>query len=155
VVGGWRAGGPDSFGLRGDGRRAGRRFDLQLTGRAGALTRLDLFDVSAENVDGQGRLPAALTVRPEALLTLANRDGSRPARVEGLLLPPGLYLLGVSHSGGSGAYRVELSEHDTTAVRALAADNSRERPHSLSTRGRTAAWAEAEEAWYGFQVSER
>src|SRR5690606_11818081 len=116
IVGELHADDQDSFRLRVDEDLAGRRFDLQLTGRAGALTRLDLFDVSAENVDGQGRLPAALTVRPEALLTLANRDGSRPARVEGLLLPPGLYLLGVSHSGGSGAYRVELSEHDTTAV---------------------------------------
>ena len=145
----------DSFRLRVDEDLAGRRFDLQLTGRAGALTRLDLFDVSAEDVDGRGRLPEELVQRPQSILILANRDGSRPARIEGLLLPPGLYLLGVSHSGGSGAYRVELSEHDTTPVRALAADNSRERPHSLSTRGRTAAWAEAEEAWYGFEVRER
>lgn len=145
----------DSFRLRVDEDLAGRRFDVQLTGRAGALTGLNVLDVSAEEVDGSGRLPAELTSRPQALLKLGNRDGSRPARVEGLLLPPGLYLLGVYHSGGSGAYRVELSEHDTTPVRSLAADNSAERPHSLSTRGRTATWSDVAEAWYGFEVREQ
>ncbi|MDX1626578.1 MAG: hypothetical protein R3323_08695, partial [Wenzhouxiangellaceae bacterium] len=90
---------------------AGRRFDLALTGRAGALTKLDVFEFT-ELVDGRGRIPQTLTQRPANVFQLATQQGTRPALAEGLLLSPGTYVIGVSHSGGQGHYEVELSQND-------------------------------------------
>jgi hypothetical protein len=142
----------DAYRIVVDEDLAGRRFDLQITGRGGALTRLDILDFT-ELADGRGRIPAELTQRPKLLMTLKTTDGSRPARADALLLAPGVYVLGVSHSGGSGSYSVDLSEHDDSRVSVVGDDNSVDSPQVASTRGKTVVWAQGE-TWFDFEIKD-
>src|SRR6056297_3391760 len=56
---------------------AGRRFDVELTARAGALTKLDVFDFT-ELVDARGGIPETLTQKPAKVFELTTRQGLRP-----------------------------------------------------------------------------
>lgn len=142
----------DAYRIVVDEDLAGRRFDLQLNGRGGALTQLDIFDFT-ELADGRGRIPAELAARPTNLLTLKTTDGVIPARVDGLLLAPGVYVLGVSHSGGEGAYTVDISQHDDSRVAVIGDDNSPDSPQAASTRRQTVVWTQGE-TWFAFEIGE-
>ncbi|MEM1079986.1 MAG: hypothetical protein AAGH65_00240, partial [Pseudomonadota bacterium] len=138
----------DAYRLVVDEDMAGRRFNLSLTGRGGALTKLDIFDVT-EQVDGRGHIPVALTARPELLASLNSQDGQRPVQLNALLLSPGVYILGISHSGGQGAYSFELSGHDEARVTVLDTIE----PHALSQRGRTSTWTAGHQT-YTFAINQ-
>ncbi|MEN1728403.1 MAG: hypothetical protein AAGJ52_08170, partial [Pseudomonadota bacterium] len=71
----------DSYRLIVDEDRAGQRLDIALIGRGGALTRLDIFDLT-EQADGSGRLPEVFERRPERLTGLASQDGARAVRLD-------------------------------------------------------------------------
>ncbi len=144
----------DGYRLVIDEDEAGRRFDLELTGRGGALTRLDVFDFTAQ-ADGRGRIPEALERRPVSILALSTTDGLRPARASGLMFVPGVYLLAVSHSGGSGAYTLELSARDDTTVRVLDALPSEQAPVELRPGRVGGFWTAAGAAWFTFDISEK
>ncbi|GAB4172876.1 MAG: hypothetical protein Kow0020_07960 [Wenzhouxiangellaceae bacterium] len=141
----------DAYRLVVDEDQAGRRFSLALTGRAGALTQLDLFDFSAL-VDDRGRVPEVLSEAPRKLLTLKATDGSRGAQVDALLLPPGVYVLGVSHSGGEGAYTIELSEYDRARVEVLDPEHSALEPVELRP-GRSEVILARDETWFEVNLS--
>jgi hypothetical protein len=140
----------DAFRVVIDEDQAGRRFNLRLTGRAGALTRLDVFDFSAL-ADGRGRIPEALEAAPARLLTLQAADGSRPVQTDALLFSPGVYVFGVSHSGGAGAYSVDLVEHDSSTVRVLDESHAESDPLRLTPGRREVVWT-AGEAWFRFDI---
>lgn len=142
----------DAYRIVVDEDLAGQRFELQITGRGGVLTRLDIFDFS-KLADAHGRIPEELSARPEMLMTLKTDEGTRPARVDGLLLAPGVYLLGVSHSGGEGTYTVDVGPHDDKRVDVLEDEGSAEQPASLSTRGRTVVWTQ-DETWFEFEIGD-
>ncbi len=131
---------------------AGRTFDVQLNGRGGVLTQLDVFDFT-ELADGRGRIPAELSERPASILTLETTDGVIPARADGLLLAPGIYVLGVSHSGGEGTYTVDISQHDDSRVALIGDDNSPDSPQAASTRGATVVWTQGE-TWFAFEIKD-
>ena len=138
----------DAYRLVVDEDMAARRIHLQLTGRGGALTQLDIFDLS-ELADGLGRIPAELTRKPPLLASLKSTSGTRAARMDSLLLAPGVYVLAVSHSGGSGAYELELAAHDDARLVVL----ENEAAHSLSLRGRTSTWSAGDQAFI-FELNE-
>ncbi len=142
----------DAYRLVVDEDHAGRRFNLRLTGRAGALTQLDVFDFTAA-ADGRGRIPETLTERPGNPLTLKALDGGRAVQAEAVLLPPGVYVLGVSQSSGQGAYTVELEQNDYGSVRVVDEDNSVEDPVALSPNGKQVVWTQGE-TWIGFDLDE-
>lgn len=142
----------DAYRIIVDEDLAGRRFDLQLNGRGGALTQLDIFDFTGL-ADGRGRVPAELTARPTNLMRLKTTDGVIPARADGLLLAPGVYVLGVSHSGGEGAYTVDISQHDDSSVAVIGDDNSPDSPQAASTRRGTAVWTQGE-TWFAFEIED-
>ena len=154
VLGDLEAEDQDAYRLVIDEDAAGRRFDLQLTGRGGALTRLDVFDFTAQ-ADGRGRIPEALEQRPISILGLVTRDGLRPARADSVMFGPGIHVLGVSHSGGSGAYTLELSARDATAVRVLDALPSEEAMVELRPGRVGVFWTVAGEAWFAFEISDK
>ncbi|MEM7053387.1 MAG: hypothetical protein AAF446_02450, partial [Pseudomonadota bacterium] len=138
----------DAYRLVIDEDMAARRIHLQLTGRGGALTQLDIFDLS-ELADGLGRIPAELTRKPPLLASLKSTSGTRAARMNSLLLAPGVYVLAVSHSGGSGAYELELAAQDDARLVVLES----EAPHPLSLRGRTSTWSIGNQT-YAFELNE-
>ncbi|NKI35198.1 VWA domain-containing protein [Wenzhouxiangella sp. XN79A] len=140
----------DAYRLIVDEDQSGRRFNLRLTGRAGALTRLDLFDFTAA-ADGRGRIPETLTAQPVNLLTMEAADGGRTVQADALLLPAGVYVLGVSHSGGQGAYTVELVENDSSGVRVLDDGNSEDNPQRISPNGRQVVYSQGG-AWFEFDL---
>jgi len=150
ILGELEANDQDAYRLIVDEDQAGRRFNLRLTGRAGALTKLDVFDFTAI-ADGRGRIPETLSQRPVTVLSLAAADGGRTIQADSLLLPAGVYVLGVSHSGGSGAYTVELVEEDSSGVRVLGDDNSEEDPRRLSPNGRQVVYTQGE-SWFFFDL---
>lgn len=132
---------------------AGRRFDLELTGRAGALTKLDVFEFT-ELVDERGRIPEALTAKPASVFQLATKQGLRPVVADGLLLSPGTYVLGVSHSGGEGTYELRLSQNDNQSIAVVDADEgTRETPAQVSNRGRRTLFA-GDETVYALEIPE-
>lgn len=141
----------DAYRLIVDEDQAGRRFHLRLTGRAGALTKLDVFDFT-EIADGRGRIPETLTRAPVNLLTVEARDGGSTVQADSMLLPAGVYVLGVSHSGGSGAYTVELLEGDSSGVRVLGDDNTEDDPQQLSPNGRQVVYTQGE-SWFEFDLN--
>lgn len=138
----------DAYRLIIDEDMAGQRFNLELSGRAGALTRLDIFDLT-ELVDGLGRIPEELSQKPPILTTLATEQGVRPVRRDELLLPPGVYILGVSHSGGKGAYSLTIAAHDSARITVLEADDE----PRVSLRGRTSTWSQGNQS-YQFELNE-
>ncbi len=140
----------DAYRVIVDEDQAGRRFNLRLTGRAGALTKLDVFDFTAI-ADGRGRIPETLTERPITVLTLNAADGGRAAQADSMLLPAGVYVLGVSHSGGSGAYTVELVEEDSSGVRVLDERNTEDDPQRISPNGRQVVYTQGE-SWFFFEL---
>jgi hypothetical protein len=140
----------DAYRLVVDEDQAGRRFHLRLTGRAGALTKLDVLDFT-EIADGRGRIPETLTQSPVNLLTINARDGGRAVQVDSMLLPAGVYVLGVSHSGGSGAYTVELLEGDSSGVRVLDDSNTEDDPQRISPNGRQVVHTQGE-SWFEFDL---
>ncbi|NEZ04957.1 VWA domain-containing protein [Wenzhouxiangella sp. XN201] len=142
----------DAYRIVVDEDLAGRRFNLQITGRGGALTRLDIFDFT-ELADGRGRIPAELSQKPTLLMTLKTTDGSRPGRADGLLLAPGVYVLGVSHSGGEGSYSVDIDQHDDSNVTVIGDNNSPDSPQLASTRGKTVVWTQGE-TWFDFEIKD-
>ncbi|MGK7296954.1 MAG: hypothetical protein ACNS61_14210, partial [Candidatus Wenzhouxiangella sp. M2_3B_020] len=123
---------------------AGRRFDLLLTGRAGALTKLDVFEFT-EFVDARGEIPEALPSKPASVFQLSTQQGVRPAAAAGLLLAPGTYVLGVSHSGGEGSYELEIDQTDNQSVAVIdMTENSAEDPRRISMRGRSTLFSGGE-----------
>ena len=153
VLGSLQAQDQDAYLLIVPDEHAGRRFDLELIGRAGALTKLDVFDFS-ELVDARGRIPEALTARPTSVFQLATKQGIRPVVADGLLLRPGTYVLGVSHSGGEGGYELKLSQNDNQRIQVVDADEgTADAPVKVSNRGRTTLFAGAETV-YAVEIPE-
>ena len=151
VIGSLEGQDQDAYRLVIDEDRAGTRFDLQLTGRGGALTRLDIFDFT-DLADGRGRIPAELTERPTTVFSLSTSDGTRPVRADRLLLAPGVYVFGVSHSGGEGGYTFDLGEHDSHSVTVLETAEDNKPPTPIGTRGRTAAFWTGGETPFEFEI---
>jgi len=141
----------DGYRLVVDEDAAGRRFDLKLIGRGGALTRLDVLEFTAL-ADGRGRIPEELTRRPDEILAIGTTEGPRPGRADGLMFAPGVYLLGVSHSGGSGAYELHISARDATRVQVLDAAPPELEPGRVDTRGERALWMPGAEGWFAFEL---
>ena len=81
------------------------RWQMRVEGIAGQLTKVDLIRVTF--ADNGTDVTAA-----ETLFTFGTRDGSE-AVSDPFLIPPGAYTLGVSKSGGEGAYRVALEPVQT------------------------------------------
>jgi len=142
----------DAYRIVVDEDRAGRRIDIRLTGRAGAKTQLDLFDFS-DLANGRGRIPEALTHRPTTLMTLRSENGSRPTRVDGLLLAPGVYVMGVSHTGGEGSYELQIDFRDEPGIQFVDDDNSRDNPGRLRIDRETLFWTQGE-TWLEFTIDE-
>ncbi|HMB38874.1 MAG TPA: VWA domain-containing protein [Wenzhouxiangellaceae bacterium] len=141
----------DAFLLVVGDEHAGRRFDVELTGRAGALTKLDVFDFT-ELVDARGDIPEALPSKPTSVFQLETLQGLRPIRADGLLLAPGTYVLGVSHSGGEGTYELQFSQNDNQSIAVIdGAENSIDDPRRLSTRGRSTLFSGGE-TFGGFEI---
>lgn len=129
-----------------DEEDAGVRWSIRLQGHPGALTRLDIMDLT-DFVEGAARsslIGLKLETRPPILGTLATRDGLQPAVYEGLLLRPGNYLLAVSHSGGAGSYTVEINQTGSDTVRMLEGDNSAEKPRKLRLHSATTVMSQAD-----------
>lgn len=152
IMGELEPGDQDAYRIVVDEDHAGRRFNLRLTGRAGALTQLDVFDFTAA-ADGRGRIPETLTERPGNPLTLKAIDGGRAVQAEAVLLPPGVYVLGVSQSGGQGAYTVELEQNDYGTVQVLDDDNGADDPLRISPNGKQVVWTQGE-SWFYFDLDE-
>jgi len=152
IIGSLEGNDQDAYRLVVDDDHAGRRINMSLTGRSGALTRLDIFDFS-ELADGSGRIPNELTQRPVRVWTVRSQDGTRSVQDDALLLAPGVYVLGVSHSGGEGTYTVELSEFDDSRVRAIDEPATEQSPERASNRGNTVIWTQGE-TWYEFEIDQ-
>lgn len=145
----------DAYYLAIDEEAAGVRWNLRLEGRAGAVTKLDIFDLT-EAMDGGGHARLAsleLSKRPPILATLGTRDGSRPALLEDLLLEPGNYVLGVSHSGGEGSYEVQISRAGAESLRPVPDANGPDSPLELR-KGRLSAVLSQEQTVYAFSIDE-
>src|SRR5690606_23174083 len=96
-------------------------------------------------------IPAGLSQKPPRLHRMATEDGSRPARADGLLLAPGVYVLGISHSGGRGAYAVELAEWDNSPVKVVDEPATAASPYAVRTRLLNVVWTRGE-TWFGFEI---
>ena len=76
------------------------RFQVRISGLSGQLTKVDIFRVTfTEDGDGVSSV--------DNLFTFGTRDGSE-AVSDPFMIPAGTYVLGVSKSGGSGAYSVAI-----------------------------------------------
>ncbi|MDZ7668733.1 MAG: VWA domain-containing protein [Gammaproteobacteria bacterium] len=142
----------DAFRFTIDADDAGKRWNFQLSGSGAALTKADLFDFS-QFLDGGQRIPGELTERPDRVWTLTTGKAARPARADGLLLAPGTYVLGFSHSEGEGAYRLDVTVHDHPPLTVIGEDNHAGAPQSLSLRRPQAIWIERE-GWFEFQAGD-
>lgn len=142
----------DAFRFTIDADAAGKRWNFRLTGSGAALTKADLFDFS-QLLDGGQRIPDELTERPDRVWTLTTGRVARPARADGLLLAPGTYVLGFSHSEGEGAYRLDAAVHDHPPLTVIGEDNHAGAPQALSLRRPQAVWMERE-GWFEFQVGD-
>lgn len=142
----------DAYRLVIDEDRAGARLNLRLSASAGAVTKLDIFDFTPL-VDDRGRIPAELTQRPERVFTLSVAEAGRPVQSHRLLLAPGTYLFGLSHSGGEVQYSFEVAGHDDHRVAVPGDEHGLESPLMLDPRGRvTAVWT-AGETHFAFEVN--
>lgn len=154
LIGDLVPGDQDAFRIVVDEEEAGKRFHLSLSGRSGALTQLDVFDFT-DLADGRGRIPETLTEQPARRLNISTQDAALPARRDALLLAPGVYVLGISHSGGEGAYRAELTEIDDRTPAVLDGDEGTEdSPLRLSANGASRIWTQGE-TWYTVDIDER
>jgi len=154
IIGDLVPGDQDAFRIVVDEDEAGKRFHLSLAGRSGALTQLDVFDFTAL-ADGRGRIPETLTEPPARLMNIATQDAALPARRDFLLLAPGVYVFGVSHSGGEGAYTAELTEVDNRALAVLDGEQGTEAsPRRLSANGSSRIWTQGE-TWYSVDIDEK
>ncbi|MEN1727533.1 MAG: discoidin domain-containing protein, partial [Pseudomonadota bacterium] len=93
--------------------------------------------------DGSGRLPEVFERRPERLSGLTSQDGARAVRMDALLLPPGVYILAVSHSGGEGAYTLEVAARDELRPNVIDGEDT----VALSIRGRTNTWTPGDQTY--------
>jgi len=153
IIGDLKGNDQDAYYWAIDEEDAGTRWNIRLEGRAGALTRVDIFDLT-DFVEGETQtnlVGLKLEKRPPVLGTLATRDGTRPAVYNELLLEPGNYTLGVSHSGGEGSYSVEISRAGAERVNILEDDNGPEKPHLLQNR-RVSTFLSQGEAVLGFTI---
>ena len=154
IIGDLVPGDQDAFRIVVDEDEAGKRFHLSLAGRSGALTQLDVFDFTAI-ADGRGRIPETLTEQPLGLMKISTQDAALPARRDMLLLAPGVYIFGVSHSGGEGAYTVELVEVDNRALAVADGEAGTEAsPLRLSPNGASRIWTQGE-TWYSVDIDEK
>ncbi len=142
----------DAYRLVVDEDRAGARLDLRLSAPAGAVTKLDVFDFSPL-VDDRGRIPAELAQRPERVFTMSVAEAGRPVQAERLLLAPGTYILGLSHSGGEVQYSLEIAGHDDHRVAVPDGEHGSDSPLTLDPRGRIAAVWAAGETHFAFELS--
>lgn len=145
----------DAYYLSIDEEAAGVRWNIRLSGRAGAHTRMDILDLT-EILGGAGYAGLSrleLQARPPILATLGTRDGSRPALYEDLLLEPGNYVLGVSHSGGEGSYEVEISQAGSERLRPVPDANGPDSPLDLR-KGQPSAVLSQEQTVYAFSLDE-
>lgn len=84
---------------------AHRRWSVTLDGLPEILTQLDVIQLRyADNGHD--------IVDRRTLISIASPDGARPARLDGLLLEPGDYLLGVSRAGGAGKPTLNIQLDD-------------------------------------------
>lgn len=137
-----------------DEEDAGVRWNIRLQGHPGALTRLDIMDLT-DVMEGKTRsslVGLTLESKPPILGTLTTRDGLQPAVYEGLLLRPGNYVLAVSHSGGAGSYTVEINQTSSDTVRMLEDDNSAEKPRKLRLHTATAVMSQTN-AYFSFTLN--
>lgn len=74
---------------------AGRRWNVELQGIAGALTILEVARITYND--------AGETLAADRLFKLGSRDGVRPAFANDLIFEPGEYLLGLASAGGGSA----------------------------------------------------
>ena len=154
IIGDLVPGDQDAFRVVVDEDEAGKRFHLSLSGRSGALTQLDVFDFT-DLADGRGRIPETLTEPPVRLMKIATQDAALPARRDFVLLAPGVYVFGVSHSGGEGAYTAELVEVDNRALAVLDGEQGTEAsPQRLSANGASRIWTQGE-TWYSVDIDEK
>lgn len=156
IIGELEPGDQDAYYWVIDEEDAGVRWNIRLQGHPDVLTRLDVMDVT-EFVAGAAQtnlIGMKLEKKPPILATLATRDGVRPAIFEAVLLKPGNYVLGVSHSGGTGSYTVEISQAGAEPVRMLDDRNSAEKPYALRLQSATTLMAQAD-AHFSFSLSEK
>lgn len=154
---------------------AGRRWNLELQGIAGALTIMEIARITYNDA---GEVTAA-----DRLFKLGSRDGLRPAFASDLIFEPGEYLLGMASAGGGrapyrpataslsfgesaptedagpddaavGAYRVSLTQgsHIPATPNEPQAGPGDARPLPLERE--LAAFLDAEEIWYRIDLSE-
>src|SRR5690606_4798760 len=145
----------DAYYLSIDEEAAGVRWNMRLSGRAGAHTRMDSFS-RPEAMGGTGHARLAtleLSRPPPVLATLDTRDGSRPALYEDLLLEPGNYVLGVSHRGGEGSYELEISQAGAENLRPVPDANGPDSPLDLR-KGQFSAVLSQKQTVYAFSIDE-
>lgn len=139
-----------------DEEDAGVRWNIRLEGHPGALTRLDIMDLT-EFVEGSSQsslIGLKLERKPPILATLGVRDAGRPAFEQDFLLRPGNYVLAVSHSGGAGQYTIELSQAGADSVKFVKDDNSAEKPLELRYRSGFTVMAQAD-VFFSFTLDEK
>lgn len=116
---------------------ANQHWVIDLEGVPGHLTRLDIISVTfADNgVD---------VTRADELFTVASPDG-RTVTSTGFLMAPGRYVIGISTSGGSGSYVVNLRPQQALTRYSRAADRSSDLNGEFSVTG--AVFDELDVTW--------
>ncbi len=154
---------------------AGRRWNIELQGIAGALTTMDIVRITYNDA---GEVSAA-----DRLFKLGSRDGLRPVFANDLILEPGEYLLGMASAGGGtapyrpgtaslsfgdpvasenegaddvavGAYRVSLTQGPHLPSSAGKPYTSPDDARPLPTEREFAAFLENDETWYQIEFTE-
>ena len=178
LIGSMAAGDQDGFLWTVSDVDAQKRWTFELEGLPGRLTIVDVLrlDYAENGVDVSGKTK---------LVTLASRDGTKPAFLKELLFEPGEYLLGIAHSGAGGGYRppadsVSFDEATGGADSATGAGreaggyrltiaegsrlvldgnpkphDSKERAQSLRANAEYAAFTEEADAWFSLAIDEK
>ena len=154
ILGELKGGDQDAYYWRVDAEDAGKRWNLKLSGRTGALTGLNIYDLTEaiEASPQQSLTGLTLEAKPPNLFSLSSTDGTQPTVQQKLLFPPGEYVLGVFHSGGEGSYSVDISQADAPDVRVPDAATKTD-PEWFSIGDWNAVLAQGD-IWFGFELDE-